>query len=95
MTAAGVPGMRRRVALINPPLTAPTYIATRRTRPSTGSIEKVKGRVRAINIVPVRPGIPPTVIPRVVPKRTSPRIKGSEKRAIMLSFFPSRQKLRK
>ena len=88
MIAAGVPGMRRRVALISPPLTAPTYIATSRTSPLTGSIEKVKGSDRAISMVPVNPGIAPTVIPRVVPKRTRPRIVGEAKRSIIQFWIP-------
>ena len=83
MTAAGVPGMRNKVALISPPLTAPTYMATRRTSPATGSMEKVRGKDRAINMVPVNPGTAPTVIPRIVPRRTRPRIEGSEKSSIM------------
>jgi hypothetical protein len=81
--AAGVPGMRNRVALINPPLTAPTYMATSNTRPLTGSMEKVKGRERAISIVPVNPGIAPTVIPKVVPRKTNQRIMGVLNRSIM------------
>ena len=83
MIAAGVPGMRNSVALINPPLTAPTYMATSKTRPLTGSIENVSGRERAISMVPVKPGMAPTVIPRVVPNKTKPRILVVLNRSIM------------
>ena len=47
-----MPGIRNKVALIKPPLTAPTYIATSNTSAATGSIENVSGKVSAINIVP-------------------------------------------
>ena len=38
MTAAGVPGMRKSVAVIRPPLIAPTYIDTRRITALTGAM---------------------------------------------------------
>jgi hypothetical protein len=58
-------------------------MATSNTRPLTGSMEKVKGRERAISIVPVNPGIAPTVIPKVVPRKTNQRIMGVLNRSIM------------
>ena len=85
MMAAGVPGIRKSVALIRPPLTAPTYMATSKTSPLTGSIEKVNGRERAISMVPVKPGIAPTVMPKVVPRKTSHNILGVLNRSIMRS----------
>ena len=59
--------MRNRVAVIKPPLMAPTYMPIRRIKAGMGSIEKVRGRVNAISMAPVRPGMAPTVIPKTVP----------------------------
>ena len=71
MIEAGVPGMRSRVAVIRPPLTEPTYIATRSVNADCASMPKVSGSESAINIAPVRPGIAPTRIPRAVPRTMS------------------------
>jgi hypothetical protein len=68
---AGVPGMRNKVAVINPPLIAPTYMLMSRMKALMGSMLNVKGKVRAMSIAPVRPGIAPMVIPRIVPITTS------------------------
>ena len=70
MIEAGVPGIRNNVAVINPPLTAPTYMLISRMNAFAGSILNVSGKVRAINIAPVKPGIAPIVIPKIVPKMT-------------------------
>jgi hypothetical protein len=70
MIEAGVPGIRNNVAVINPPLTAPTYMLISRMNAFTGSILNVSGKVRAINIAPVNPGIAPIVIPKIVPRMT-------------------------
>ena len=59
--------MRNKVAVINPPLTAPTYVLINRMNALTGSIPKVSGKVSAISIAPVNPGIAPIVIPNAVP----------------------------
>ena len=67
MTEAGVPGIRSNVAVINPPLIEPTYILTSRIIAFPASIEYVSGSVSAMSIAPVRPGIAPTRIPRLVP----------------------------
>ncbi len=71
MMEAGVPGIRSRVAVIRPPLTAPTYIETSRIRAFAPVMEKVSGSVSAISIAPVRPGMAPTTIPRLVPSAIS------------------------
>ena len=59
--------MRSSVAVISPPLIDPTYMLTRRIIALPASIEYVNGNVSAITIAPVRPGMAPTVIPRLVP----------------------------
>jgi hypothetical protein len=60
-------------------------MATSKTSPLTGSIEKVNGRERAISMVPVKPGIAPTVMPKVVPRKTNNNILGVLNRSIMRS----------
>ena len=67
MIDAGVPGILSKVAVINPPLTAPTYMLIRRMNAFIGSIPNVNGKVNAISIAPVNPGIAPIVIPNAVP----------------------------
>ena len=67
MMEAGVPGILSKVAVIMPPLTEPTYMEIKRTSAEPLSIEKVSGKVNAINIAPVRPGIAPMTIPSEVP----------------------------
>jgi hypothetical protein len=65
---AGVPGIRNKVAEINPPLIDPTYMETNNTIASAGfCMEKVNGNVSAINMAPVSPGIAPTTIPSETP----------------------------
>ena len=71
MIDAGVPGIRNNVAVINPPLTLPTYIDTNSTNACSPLMVKVKGNDNAINIAPVNPGIAPTVTPNVDPTQTS------------------------
>ena len=83
ITAAGVPGIRSNVALINPPLTAPTYMPINSTSADTGSISKVKGNANAMSIVPVKPGTAPTKIPKAVPTRTAPILFGDTQISIM------------
>ena len=79
MIDAGVPGMRSSVAVIKPPLTDPTYIATRSASAVWPSMPKVSGKDSEINIAPVSPGIAPTVMPSAVPSTTSNTRLGSEK----------------
>ena len=45
----------------------PVYIDTSRIIELTGDMWKVNGRVSAISIAPVRPGIAPTTMPAAVP----------------------------
>jgi hypothetical protein len=73
MMDAGVPGILNKVAVISPPLTDPTYIDTNRINADSPLIENVRGKVRAINIAPVNPGMAPTMIPRLVPTAISSR----------------------
>ena len=73
MIAAGVPGILKSVAVINPPLTAPTYMLIKRMKAKIGSILNVNGSVRAISIAPVKPGIAPIVIPNTVPNTIKER----------------------
>ena len=63
--------MRISVAVINPPEIAPTYMPISRAKALLGSMLKVSGRVRAIIIAPVMPGIAPPTIPSSVPSKTS------------------------
>ena len=64
---AGVPGILKSVAVIKPPLTAPTYMLINKMKAKMGSMLKVSGSVRAISMAPVRPGIAPIVMPSTVP----------------------------
>ena len=73
MMDAGVPGILNNVAVISPPLTDPTYIDTKRINADSPLIENVRGKVSAINIAPVNPGMAPTIIPRLVPTAISSR----------------------
>ena len=68
---AGVPGILKSVAVINPPLIAPTYMLISSIKALMGSMLKVSGKVRAMSIAPVNPGIAPIVIPRIVPMATN------------------------
>jgi len=68
---AGVPGILKSVAVINPPLMAPTYMLISRMKALMGSMLNVSGNVRAMSIAPVNPGMAPIVIPRIVPMATS------------------------
>ena len=79
MMEAGVPGMRSRVAVIKPPLTEPTYIATRNARALCGSMLNVSGNESEMSIAPVSPGMAPTVIPSAVPSKTRSTRFGSER----------------
>ena len=87
ITAAGVPGMRSSVALMSPPLTAPTYIATNSTSACAGCIVYVNGSVSAMSIVPVNPGTAPTMMPSAVPNKMSPSTSGDVNRSTILAFF--------
>ena len=70
--AAGVPGIRSKVAEIKPPLIDPTYMATSRIMASAGLlIENVSGNVKVINMAPVSPGIAPTITPSTTPRTSS------------------------
>ena len=73
--AAGVPGMRIKVAEIKPPLVEPTYIDTKRISALVLSIKKVSGNVSAITMPPLNPGMAPTTTPTTTPVRRN--IKGS------------------
>ena len=86
MIDAGVPGMRRRVAVIKPPLTEPTYIATRKASALCPSIPKVSGSESEINIAPVSPGMAPTVIPSAVPSRTRKTRLGDEMTSKIIGY---------
>ena len=70
MIEAGVPGILSNVAVIKPPLMAPTYMLISRMNALIGSMLNVSGSVNAINIAPVNPGMAPTIIPKIVPKIT-------------------------
>ena len=70
ITDAGVPGMRINVAVIRPPLIAPTYMPIRSASALAGSMLKVSGRVSAIIIAPVMPGMAPPMMPSSVPMNT-------------------------
>lgn len=89
MMDAGVPGIRNKVAVINPPLTEPTYIETNRTKALLPSMEKVNGKVRAINIAPVNPGMAPTITPKLVPKAIKAKAAGEERNWIVFSKVSS------
>ena len=88
--------MRNNVAVINPPLTDPTYIDISKTDADSPLIEKVSGSVNAINIAPVSPGIAPTMTPREVPSAISPNADGVARNWIVgvrsgktyASFYP-------
>ena len=79
MIDAGVPGIRKSVALISPPLTEPTYIDTSRIIASIPSMENVQGRDKEISIAPVSPGIAPTMIPSAVPSSSKPNGSGAKR----------------
>lgn len=59
-----------RMAVIDPPYTAPPYTAARRRRPDSGAMLKVSGMKRATPMVAVSPGIAPMMIPMKVPMTT-------------------------
>jgi hypothetical protein len=84
MIEAGVPGILRRVAVIRPPLTDPTYIATSKARALWPLMLKVRGKVSEISIAPVRPGIEPTAIPRAVPNMTSMMRDGWDRTSVII-----------
>jgi hypothetical protein len=71
MIEAGVPGMRSNVAAIRPPDMPPTYIPTNMVIALTLSIKNVKGNVRVISIVAVKPGIEPIIIPDATPTKSN------------------------
>jgi len=77
MIEAGVPGMRSRVAVINPPLTEPTYMATNKAKAVCGSMPKVNGTTSEMAMAPVRPGTAPTNTPATTPKQIQIRIMAS------------------
>ena len=64
---AGVPGVFRRMAVIEPPKIPPLYAPTSSMMDVTKSRSKVIGNIRATAIVAVRPGMVPTIRPRVEP----------------------------
>jgi len=66
-TADGVPGIPNRIAEIKPPDKPPIYTPTMVAMPHIGVIAKVKGSVRTIAIVIVKPGIEPAIIPAITP----------------------------
>ena len=77
---AGVPGMRKSIAMINPPEMPPTYSPIRRVTALTGFIWKVSGRVSAMSIEAVRPGIAPTTMPSAVPTNRNRRFSHAKRR---------------
>ena len=85
-----MPGIRNKVALIKPPLTAPTYMATSNTNAATGSIVNVSGKASAISIVPVNPGTAPTVMPRNTPSNVSPNNVGDANNSIIPAYPPAK-----
>ena len=68
---AGVPGILSKVAAIWLPEIPPTYIPINKVIALTLSIKKVKGKVKVINIVVVKPGGGPTTMPRKPPMKRS------------------------
>ena len=77
MIEAGVPGIRSRVAVINPPLTEPTYMATNSANAYCGSMPKVSGTASEIAMAPVNPGTAPTSTPPITPTQIQMRRTGS------------------
>ena len=85
MMDAGVPGIRSKVAVINPPLTEPTYMETNSTKALFPSMEKVNGKLKAISIAPVNPGTAPTITPRLVPRAINAKAGGDKRNCIVFS----------
>jgi hypothetical protein len=65
--AAFVPGVRIRIAGIEPPYSAPTYTLARSTMAVTGSMPYVSGSSSAIAIDGEMPGNAPPRIPQITP----------------------------
>jgi hypothetical protein len=68
-TEEGVPGMPMRIPEIWPPANPPTNTPIIAANPSIDFIPKVSGKRRAAPMVTVKPGIQPTTIPAIVPKK--------------------------
>ena len=67
-TDAGVPGVFKRIAEIDPPYIAPQYIPSNIRIPPTPWNANVRGNNRAIPILTESPGMAPIRIPAPVPK---------------------------
>src|SRR5689334_8335407 len=65
--AALVPGVRIRIAGIEPPYSAPTYVDARTTTATVGSMPYVNGSSSAIVIDGEMPGSAPPRIPQATP----------------------------
>ena len=66
-TEEGLPGILISTAETSPPEIPPIYRAINRANAVVESIPKVRGRQRAMAIVPVSPGIAPKTRPKAMP----------------------------
>ena len=77
--AKGVPGMRSKIAEIEPPHEPPTKIAIKKPIAATAGKPIATGSNKIIPISGPRPGIAPTISPTIMPIKVKISANGDEK----------------